>query len=191
MRKLLFAGFMLLNFAIIAQSKKDNPFAGLDTAFSRVLKEWKAPGFAVAVVEKNKVVYAKGFGYKDFENKIPVTVHTQFAIGSCTKAFTASMLGILRKDGKINFDSAAINYIPELRFSSDELTTHITIKDMLSHRTGLPRYDYSWYLWPSGSEDSLMKRVRYMEPTYPLRAQWQYNNWMYFLLGVIDRKSVV
>lgn len=188
MRKLFFACFMLLSFVTIAQSKKDNRFAGLDTAFSRVLKEWKAPGFAVAVVEKNKVVYAKGFGYKDFENKIPVTVHTQFAIGSCTKAFTASILGILRKDGKINFDSAVINYIPELRFSSDELSMQVTIKDMLSHRTGLPRYDYSWYLWPSGSEDSLIKRVRYMEPTFPLRVQWQYNNWMYFLLGVTGER---
>lgn len=188
MRIFLFASFLLLNFISIAQSKKDNRFAGLDTAFSRVLKEWKAPGFAVAVVEKNKVVYAKGFGYKDFENKIPVTVHTQFAIGSCTKAFTASVLGILRKDGKINFDSAAINYIPELRFSSGALTTGVTIKDMLTHRTGIPRYDYSWYLWSSESEDSLLRRVRYMEPSYPLRTKWQYNNWMYFLLGVTGER---
>ncbi len=188
MKHFLFAIFLLFNFASFAQKKKDNRFAGLDTAFSRVLKEWHAPGFAVAVVEKDKVVYAKGFGYKDFENKVPVTVHTQFAIGSCTKAFTGSILGILRKDGKIDFDSAAINYIPELRFSSGALTTEVTIRDMMSHRTGLPRYDYSWYLWPSTSEDSLLKRVRYMEPTFPLRTRWQYNNWMYFLLGVAGER---
>lgn len=188
MKQLLIAIFLISNFHSFAQSKKDNRFAGLDTVFSRVLKEWKAAGFAVAVVEKDKVIYAKGFGYKDFENKIPVSAHTQFAIGSCTKAFTASVLGILRKDGKIDFDSAAINYIPELRFSSGDLTTGITIKDMMTHRTGLPRYDFSWYLWPSKNNDSLIKRIRYMQPTNSLRTQWQYNNWMYFLLGTTGER---
>src|SRR6478736_6590011 len=89
-----------------AQTKKAasvDRFAGLDTAFARVLKDWHAAGFAVAVVEKDSVVYAKGFGYKDYENKIPVTENTLFAIGSCTKAFTASLLGMLNKDSKVDF----------------------------------------------------------------------------------------
>lgn len=188
MKNLLLVCFLLLSFGSFSQNKKDSRFAGLDTVFSRVLKEWKAPGFAVAVVEKDKVVYAKGFGYKDYEKKAPVTVHTQFAIGSCTKAFTAAILGILREEGKIDFDSVAINYIPELRFSSGALTTGVTIRDMMTHRTGLPRYDYSWYLWPSNNTDSLLNRIRYMQPTYPLRTQWQYNNWMYFLLGITGER---
>src|SRR6202011_2957056 len=79
-----------------------DPFAGLDTAFARVLKDWHAAGFAVAVVEKNKVVYSKGFGYRDWENKLPVTPHTLFAIGSCTKAFTASLIGLLDQQGRLN-----------------------------------------------------------------------------------------
>src|SRR5690606_28217372 len=98
MQKTLFLLSLLISTAGIAQKPKvDNRFAGLDTAFSRVLNEWRAAGFAVAVVEKDKVVYAKGFGYEDYENKKPVTTNSQFAIGSCTKAFTAALMGILRK----------------------------------------------------------------------------------------------
>ena len=73
----------------------DERFAGLDAAFNQVLKDWKGAGFAVAVVEKNKIVYSKGFGYRDVEKKLPVTPNTLFAIGSCTKAFTASLMGLL------------------------------------------------------------------------------------------------
>src|ERR1700753_66282 len=80
------------------------PFAGLDTAFARVLKDWHAAGFAVAVVEKNQVIWSRGFGYKDYEKKTPVTPHTLFAIGSCTKAFTGSLVGLLVKEGKVDLD---------------------------------------------------------------------------------------
>src|SRR5690349_19370736 len=90
----------------------DKRLASLDTALERALKTWKAAGFAVAVVEKNKIIYAKGFGYRDVENKIPVTPSTLFAIGSCTKAFTASLLGLLQKDGKIDIDKPAHLYLP-------------------------------------------------------------------------------
>lgn len=170
------------------KTKPDNRFVGLDTTFNRVLKEWRAAGFAVAVVEKGKIIYAKGFGYKDYETKAPVTVNTQFAIGSCTKAFTAAILGILKQNGKIDFDNPLHDYLPEIKFSDDNLTYHVTLRDMMTHRTGIPRYDFSWYLWPSENEDSLIKRIQYFKPTYPLRAQWQYNNWMYFLQGVVGEK---
>ena len=115
----------------------DKRIAALDTAFERALKTWKAAGFAVAVVEKNKLIYAKGFGYRDLENKLPVTPNTLFAIGSCTKAFTASLIGLLQKDGKLDIDKPAHQYLPELRFFSDDLTNNVTLRDMMSHRTGL------------------------------------------------------
>src|SRR5579863_7352942 len=105
MRKLITVLLLSATSISFAQKKslEDKRFTGLDTAFARVLKTWKAAGFAVAVVEKNKVVYANGFGYRDYENKTPVTTNTLFAIGSCTKAFTATVLGILRKDGKVDY----------------------------------------------------------------------------------------
>lgn len=171
-----------------AQKKTTDPFAGLDTAFQRVLKDQKAAGFAVAVVKKDKLIYAKGFGYRDMEKKLPVTTNTLFAIGSCTKAFTSSLLGLLEKDGKIDGDKPVREYLPELHFFNDELNTHVTIRDMMCHRTGLPRHDYSWYLFNSSSKDSLLERIKYQEPTAPLRQTWQYNNFMFLAQGVITEK---
>ena len=175
----------------LAQKTKTsvNRFAGLDTAFARILKDWKAAGFAVAVVEKDKVVYAKGFGYKDWGAKIPVTEHTQFAIGSCTKAFTSALIGQLANDGKIDIDKPVRNYLPALNFYNNEMNDHISLRDMMCHRTGLSRYDYSWYFFPSRSRDSLMERVHYMEPSEPLRQKWQYNNFMFMLQGLVAEKT--
>ena len=120
MRKtLLSITFVITCLSLFSQKKNaknipasNDRFAGLDTAFERALKEWHAAGFAVAVIEKDKVVYAKGFGFRDIEHKIPVTPNTLFAIGSCTKAFTASMLGLLQKQGKLSFDKPIRSYLP-------------------------------------------------------------------------------
>ncbi len=138
MRKLFFLLFLLASIPTFAQRHKssaDKRFAGLDTAFARVLKDWHAAGFAVAIVEKDKVVYAKGFGYRDYEDKIPVTPNTLFAIGSCTKAFTGSLIGMLDKEGKVDIDKPVRNYIPELKFYNNEMNDHITLHDMMCHRT--------------------------------------------------------
>src|SRR5450631_468992 len=142
MRKIFTLLYFIAVTSSFAQKQKtteDKRFAGLDTAFARVLKDWHAAGFAVAVVEKNKVVYAEGFGYRDYEKKIPVTPNTLFAIGSCTKAFTASLIGMLNKEGKIDLDKPVRNYMPDLKFYNNEMNDHITLRDMMCHRTGLPR----------------------------------------------------
>jgi CubicO group peptidase (beta-lactamase class C family) len=185
---LLLSVIVLSSFAQKQKPAEDKRFAGLDTAFARVLKDWKAAGFAVAVVEKDKVVYSKGFGYRDVENKVPATANTLFAIGSCTKAFTSSLLGMLNKDGKVDFDKPVRTYLPDLKFYNEEMNNKITLRDMMSHRTGLPRHDYSWYYFPTQSRDSLFTRIEYMEPTAGLRERWQYNNFMFFLQGVVTEK---
>lgn len=190
--KKLITGILFLVF-IGAQAQKtgsinDKRIASLDSAFERVLTTWKAAGFAVAVVEKGKVIYAKGFGYRDYEKKLPVTTNTIFAIGSCTKAFTTSMIGLLQKDGKLDIDKPAHLYLPDLNFYSDDLTNTVTLRDMMSHRTGLPRHDFSWYLFNTSSRDSLLRRIQYQEPTYPLRRQWQYNNFMFVAQGSLIEK---
>ncbi|MBS1934317.1 MAG: serine hydrolase [Bacteroidetes bacterium] len=185
---LLLISTALFSFAQKQKFSEDKRFAGLDTAFARVLKNWHAAGFAVAVVEKDKVVYAKGFGYRDYENKIPVTPTTLFAIGSCTKAFTASVIGMLVKDGKLDYDKPVRNYLPELKFYNDEMNNKITLRDMMCHRTGLPRHDYSWYFFTTNSRDSLLQRIQYMEPSAGIRERWQYNNFMFFAQGVVAEK---
>ena len=105
----------------------------------RILNNFKVAGFAVAVVDKDQVLYAKGFGYRDLENEVKADANTLFAIGSCSKAFTSSMLGILRKEDKVDFDESPITYLPKLRFYNDELNNFVTVKDLMCHRTGLTR----------------------------------------------------
>jgi len=171
-----------------AQKNADTRFNGLDTAFARVLKEFHTAGFVVAVVEKNKIVYSKGFGYRNYESKLPVTTNTLFAIGSCTKAFTSSLLGLLRQENKIDFDKPVRNYLPELKFYNDELNNKVTLRDMMCHRTGLPRHDYSWYFFTTPSRDSLIQRIQYLEPSAGLREKWQYNNFMFLVQGAVAEK---
>ena len=121
MRYILFTLFIFNLCFVQAQKPMDRRLAGLDTVVARILKDWKAPGVTIAVVEKNKVIYTGGFGYRDLEKKLPVTENTLFAIGSCTKAFTASMIGSLAKDGLVDIDKPVRNYLPELRFYNEYL----------------------------------------------------------------------
>ncbi|HHM20908.1 MAG TPA: serine hydrolase [Bacteroidetes bacterium] len=177
--------FLFSTFLFSQKQTADPRLKDLDAALEKVLPTWKAPGFAVAIVDGDQTIYAKGFGYSDYENKIPATAHTLYAIGSCTKAFTASLPGMLRDDGKLELDDSPRKYIPELEFYNDELNSGVTLKDMMCHRTGLPRHDFAWYLFPTPSRDELVRRIAGHEPFGALRQNWYYNNFMYLLLGVV------
>jgi CubicO group peptidase (beta-lactamase class C family) len=188
MRKSISVAFALIIFLhVFAQPPTDKRLAGLDTFAAKVLKDWHAAGVTIAVVEKGKVVYTGGFGYRDLEKKLPVTENTQFAIGSCTKAFTSSILGILQKDGKVDLDKPVRNYLPELKFQNEYTNDHCTLRDMMCHRTGLPRHDLSWYA-SSATRNELLERIQYMEPTAELREKWQYNNFMFMAQGMVIEK---
>ena len=188
MKKVLFLLFSLSILTSAISQNIDTRFKGLEKELNTVLETWKTAGFAVAVVEKNKIIYAKGFGYSDYENKTPATANTLFAIGSCTKAFTTSLLGILQSENKLSFEDKPAKHIPGFKFYNKEMDNMITIKDMMSHRTGLPRHDYSWYLFPTKSKDSLIQRIAFQEPFTGVREKWYYNNFMYLTQGVITEK---
>lgn len=187
MRKIFFLLVAIIFLQSTHAQTTDKRLAGLDTFINRILKEWSAAGVTIAVVEKNKVLLAKGYGYKDYENKVPVTENTLFAIGSCTKAFTSSLLSFPMKDGKLNLDKPVNSYLPELRFIKDEMTNNITTRDMMCHRTGLPRHDLAWYSAKT-RRDSLLYIIRYFEPSAPLRQTWQYNNFMFLAQGLLAEK---
>ena len=187
MKKILFAFLLLISLQSFTQPPTDPRLKGLDTFALRLLKEWNAPGVSIAVVEKNKVIYAGGFGYRDYEKKLPVTENTLFAIGSCTKAFTASILGMLEKEGKVSLDKPVRDYLPELVFKNDYTNKHVTLRDMMCHRTGLPRHDGSWY-GSTASRNELLERVRYQEPSAELRERYQYNNFMFMAQGIVIEK---
>lgn len=184
--------FLVLVFYTLFQTnyaqKTDPRLNGLDTMIQRILNEWHVPGISVAVVEKNKVLLTKGFGYKDYAQKAPVTEHTQFAIGSCTKAFTAALVGFAMEEKGIDLDVPIHTYFPALQFSDPGLTTQVTLRDMLCHRTGLPRHDFSWYSGSAISRDSLVHQLRFLEASAPLRQDFQYNNYMYMAIGSLLEK---
>jgi CubicO group peptidase (beta-lactamase class C family) len=191
MKKILAFVFVITTLPAFAQKKTEDrstALAGIDTLMERILKDRKAAGFAVAVVEKGKIIYSKGFGYRDYEKKLPVTPNTQFAIGSCTKAFTSLLIGLLNKEGKADYDKPVREYLPELKFFNADLNNLITVRDLMCHRTGLPRHDFSWYLFNTDSRDSMMQRIQYQEPTEGIRQKWQYNNFMFLLQGMIAQK---
>jgi len=187
MKKITVILFIFL-FVISGFSQNDPRLKGIEEELNQILEMTHASGFSVAIVEGDKVVYTKGFGYRDYENKIPADANTLFAIGSSSKAFTSGILGQLRQEDKLDFNDSPIKHIPELRFYNDEMNRGITIKDMMCHRTGLPRHDLSWYLFPTADKDSLIGRIVYQEPFTGLRQNWYYNNFMFLAQGVIAER---
>jgi len=162
---------------------------GLDGFVEQVMKDWKIPGLAVAVVKDGKVVYAKGFGYRDVQKGLKVTPDTLFAIGSCSKAFTATAMAILADEGKLDWDKPVRNYLPELMLHDAYATAHIRPRDLVSHQSGLPRHDMVWYGSPL-SRKEIFERLLHLEPSRPLHGKYQYNNLMFLAAGVlIERVS--
>ncbi|MBP6557379.1 MAG: serine hydrolase [Flavobacterium sp.] len=186
--KKLFILLIAIGYSVSTLAQQDKRLKGIEVELNKILVTAKAAGFAVAVVEGDKIIYAKGFGYRDYENKIPVDANTLFAIGSTTKAFTSAILGQLRNEDKLSFDDSPRKFIPELKFFNDNMNNTIIIKDLMSHRTGLPRHDASWYYFPNVSKDSLVSRLVYQEPFTGVRQKWYYNNFMFLTQGVIAER---
>lgn len=159
---------------------------GIDSLLEKLLDDYHVAGFSVAVVHKDSVVYAKGFGYRNLEEQLPATPNTLYAIGSSSKAFTAALVGQLFGDS-LSLDDKVTKHLPQLHFK-DGREANITVRDLMTHRTGLSRYDYSWYIFNSDSRDSLLRRVEYMEPNADLRTKWQYNNFMYLAQGMVAER---
>jgi len=162
---------------------------GFDKFANEILAEWKVPGVAVSIVKDGKVSYAEGFGYKDVKNGLKVTPHTIFAIGSCTKAFTATTMGILVDEGKLDWDKPVRTYLPTFKLLDPVASEQMTPRDLVCHRSGLPRHDRVWYLSPFGRQE-LFERLQYLEPSRGFRAAYQYQNLMFMTAGYLVEKIV-
>ena len=158
---------------------------GYDQYVEKAMKDWNVQGFAVAIVKNGKIVFAKGYGLRDVKNNLPVTPQTLFAIGSCTKAFTSASVCLLVDDGKVDFDKPVIEYLPTFRLFDDYVTMHITPRDLLCHRSGLPRHDLVWYGADDLSRKDLFDRLKYLEPSKGFREVWQYQNGMFMTAGYL------
>ena len=158
--------------------------AKIDSLAEAVLKAWQAPGCAVAVIQGDRVVFQKGYGVKELGNADPVTSRTVFAIGSTTKAFTTAVLAILNDEGKLNWDDPVRKYLPEFRLSDQNANALVTVRDLVSHRTGLSRNDLLWYGSP-WSRTEILERIGRVPLTKPFRSAWQYQNMMFLAAGEV------
>ena len=182
----LLASFFLLLIPALgrAQSSLPKELKGLDEFVEMRMKEWNVPGVAIAVVRDSQVVLTKGYGWANVEGKQRVDAGTLFAIGSSSKAFTATGVMQLVDEGKVDLDEPVITYVPNLRLYNDELTNNLTVRDLLCHRSGLPRHDVAWY--GSGStREELIAKMAYLEPNAQLRETWQYQNFMFMAAGYL------
>jgi CubicO group peptidase (beta-lactamase class C family) len=172
-----------------AAKKAEKPInlKGFPEFVARTMAEWKVPGMAVSIVKDGKVIFAEGFGLRDVKQGLKVTPHTIFPIGSCSKAFTAAGMGILVDDGKVGWDEPVRTYLPDFRLQDEYAAAHATPRDLLSHRTGLPRHDLVW-IGGQFSRQELYDRLPQLEMNKELRAAWQYQNLMFMTAGIIIGK---
>ncbi|HEU4871809.1 MAG TPA: serine hydrolase [Pyrinomonadaceae bacterium] len=178
---------------VVAQQKdQENVEArlqGFDSYMEQVMKDWNAPGIGIGIVMGDKLVFAKGYGFRDYGKKLPYTPTTTQPIASNTKLFTAVAVGLLVEEGKLRWDEPIKQFVPTIRFYNDELDRSVTIRDMLAHRTGVTRHDSIWYK-SSFTRRELWDRLRYLEPAAPMRTKFLYNNLMFTAAGqVIEELS--
>ena len=155
---------------------------GFDAYMAKILKDWNVPGIGVGIVSGDKLVFAKGYGFRDYEKKLPYTPTTLHQIASNTKLFTAVAAGLLVEEGKLTWDKPVRESVPSIRFYNNELNTTVTLRDMLAHRTGITRHDVIWFQ-SDDTRKQLFDKVVYLEPQEPIRQTFLYNNLMYAAVG--------
>jgi CubicO group peptidase (beta-lactamase class C family) len=163
--------------------------SGFDSYMEQVLKDWNTPGIGVGIVVNDKLVFAKGYGYRDYEKKLPFTPTTLCQIASNSKLFTAVSAGMLVEEGKLTWDKPVRETVPTIQFFNDQLNDNVTLRDMLAHRTGVTRHDSIWFKSPFTRKE-LFEKLKYLEPQEPMRETFLYNNLMYAAAGqIIELKS--
>jgi len=162
--------------------------AAIEKALEAKRKEFGIPGMSLAIVKDDKVIYLKGLGVKDFERNIPVTPDTRFAIGSASKAFTAMLAVMSADEGKLSLDDSPKKFLPYFTLHDEEAAAKITLRDLLSHRSGLNRTDLAMVSGVLNREE-LIKVAGMAKPTAKLGEKWQYQNVMYAAAGEAVAKA--
>lgn len=164
----------------------------IDQYANKVLQDWGGPGFAIGIVKEDKVIFAKGYGVRELGKAEKVDENTLFAIASNSKAFTTASLAILIDEGKIkSWDDKVTKYVPDFQMYDPYVTREITIRDLVSHRSGLGTFsgDLLWYQ-TNYSADEIIRRIRFLKPATSFRSQYGYQNLMFMVAGkVIENVS--
>ncbi len=187
----LLVGLCLLLPGREARGEAGGRETGLASEFAPLVRRLMArdqiPGVAMGVVDRGHVVLARGFGYRDVDRRLPVTPDTLFPLGSCSKAFTATAVALLADEGRVALDTPVRTYLPDFTLEDPVASATLTTRDLLTHRSGLPRHDLFWYQAPF-SRDELYYRLRFLEPSGPPRVQWRYSSLMFVVAGRIVEK---
>ena len=163
------------------------PLAGLDDYISQAMTTFQVPGVAVAVVKDGKVVLAKGYGVRKLGEPAKVDEHTLFGIGSNTKAFTTAALAMLVDEGRIDWDDRVIERLPGFQMYDPYVTHEMTIRDLLTHRSGMGLGEGDLLFFPPSDYTSaqIIQKLRYMKPASSFRSKYAYDNLLYMAAGEI------
>lgn len=156
----------------------------LDAYVAKAARDWNVPGLAIGIVHQGQLIFAKGYGVRDVSTKEPVDTQTIFAIASTTKAITAAAVGMLVDEGKVRWDDPVTKYLPAFEMYDPYASREVTVRDLITHRGGLPNADY---LWTHGdySRDEVIRRIRFIRPGYSFRGGYVYHNVMYTVAGAV------
>ena len=160
-----------------------------DKFVAKGLKDMNVPGVAIAIIKDGEVIHAEGYGYADLENKVKMTADHILPIGSASKAFTATSVVMLAGEGKIDLDKPVRDYMPEFQLSDPVASVGATPRDLLCHRTGMPRHDLMWIGWDDiERKDVVSKYLKNLPSNKPFRSVWQYQNHMFATMGYLVEK---
>jgi CubicO group peptidase (beta-lactamase class C family) len=179
--------FVLTGSTVCAQISESE----VDVLVERTLKTFNVPGIAVGIVKDGKLVLAKGYGVTNIKSGQKVNANTLFGIASNSKSFTSAALAILVDEGKINWDDKVIKYLPEFRMYNDYVTNEFTIRDLLTHRSGLGLGAGDLMIWPDGHDftpEDIVKNIQYLKPVSPFRTKYDYDNLLYVIAGEVIEK---
>ena len=158
-------------------------FRGFDSFVQQTLQDWHVPGMAIGVIKNDEIVLCKGYGLRDVEQNLPVTPETIFGIASVSKAFTTFALALLVERSLLDWDRPVREYIPWFRLQ-DPAASGITPRDLVCHRSGLPRHDRAWYLSPASREE-VVRQLAFLRPSRAFRSCYQYQNMMFMTAGFL------
>lgn len=164
------------------------PFPGLDAYVSKAMQTWKVPGIAIAIVRHDSVLYTKGFGVLAVGTTTAVNDRTLFEIGSSSKAFTATLVSMLVSDGKMRYDAHLTDYLPDFKLYDPVANAEVTVRDALTHRTGIARGELVW-LGSGLNRDEVLHHLRFLKPEAPFRSHYSYQNMMFLAAGQAAGKA--
>ncbi|MEP6540517.1 MAG: serine hydrolase [Bryobacteraceae bacterium] len=174
---------VLLSFVLCAAAVAQTiDAAAIDAAVGQAMKAWQVPGAAVAIVKGDRVVHMKGYGVRQMGNPVPVTPDTLFAIASTTKAFTSTAMAMLVDSGKMQWDDPVRKYLPYFHLADPLADASVTMRDIVSHRTGLSRNDILWIGSP-WSREEVIRMIGFVPLTKPFRSAYQYQNILFTAAG--------